>query len=170
MNWDAAGAIGEIVGAVAVVVTLIYLAIQIRQNTESTRTAAETAISQNLAGWLAQGVTDPELGRLYDVAVTDPESLSEEEARRFLWYIAEYFVLLESQFVMFVKGDISQRTWDVKAHVLLGLIQNPLIGSWWDSGATTFNPDFIEYLGSLRKTTTEKWIPKRLVEAPKPAN
>lgn len=33
MNWDALGAIGELIGAVAVVSTLIYLAIQIRQNT-----------------------------------------------------------------------------------------------------------------------------------------
>jgi hypothetical protein len=32
MNWDAIGAIGEIVGAIAVLATLIYLAIQIRQN------------------------------------------------------------------------------------------------------------------------------------------
>ena len=33
MNWEALGAIGEIVGAVAVVVTLGYLAVQIRKNT-----------------------------------------------------------------------------------------------------------------------------------------
>ena len=37
MNWEALGAIGEIVGAVAVVVTLGYLAVQIRQNTRSAK-------------------------------------------------------------------------------------------------------------------------------------
>ena len=31
MNWDAIGAIGEIIGAIAVVSTLFYLAVQIRQ-------------------------------------------------------------------------------------------------------------------------------------------
>ena len=35
MNWDAIGAIGEIVGAIGVIATLAYLAIQIRQNTKS---------------------------------------------------------------------------------------------------------------------------------------
>ncbi len=34
MNWDALGAIGELIGAVAVLLTLIYLAIQSRQNNE----------------------------------------------------------------------------------------------------------------------------------------
>ncbi len=40
MNWDALGAVGEIVGAVAVVATLVYLSIQIRQNTKSERASA----------------------------------------------------------------------------------------------------------------------------------
>ena len=39
MNWEALGAIGEIVGAVAVIATLGYLAVQIRQNTRSVRAA-----------------------------------------------------------------------------------------------------------------------------------
>ena len=40
VNWDAVGAIGEIVGALAVVATLIYLSIQLRQNTRSSELAA----------------------------------------------------------------------------------------------------------------------------------
>ena len=34
MNWDAIGAIAEVVAAIGVILTLIYVAIQIRQNTE----------------------------------------------------------------------------------------------------------------------------------------
>ena len=40
MNWDAIGAIGEILGAIGVIVTLGYLAVQIRQNTRSSRVSA----------------------------------------------------------------------------------------------------------------------------------
>ena len=35
MNWEAIGAIGEIVGAFGVIVTLIYLALQIKQNSKT---------------------------------------------------------------------------------------------------------------------------------------
>ncbi len=35
MNWEAIGAIGELLGAVAVVLTLAYLAVQVRQNSEN---------------------------------------------------------------------------------------------------------------------------------------
>ncbi len=40
MNWDALGAIGEIVGATAVVISVIYLAVQIRKQTVESRLSA----------------------------------------------------------------------------------------------------------------------------------
>ena len=44
MNWEAVGAVGEIVGAIAVVITLIYLARQMRQNSSALRsTTAQSA-------------------------------------------------------------------------------------------------------------------------------
>ena len=48
MNWDAIGAVGEIVGALTVLITLIYLAIQIRQSNRIAITASE-ADFRNLA-------------------------------------------------------------------------------------------------------------------------
>jgi hypothetical protein len=46
MNWDAIGAVGEIVGALAVFLTLVYLAGQINQNTKAVRaTALDSSVS-----------------------------------------------------------------------------------------------------------------------------
>ena len=46
MNWEAIGAGGEIVGALAVFLTLAYLSIQIRQNTKAVRASAiDSALS-----------------------------------------------------------------------------------------------------------------------------
>ncbi len=44
MNWEAIGAVGETVGALAVLVTLVYLAMQIRQNTKSVQAAVNLPI------------------------------------------------------------------------------------------------------------------------------
>lgn len=43
--WDALGAVGELVGAIAVVATLGYLAVQIRQNTNAVKAASHHAIT-----------------------------------------------------------------------------------------------------------------------------
>ena len=47
INWDAVGAIGEVVGAFGVIATLIYLAMQIRQNTQVTRAATAQQMTNN---------------------------------------------------------------------------------------------------------------------------
>ena len=49
MNWDAIGAVGELVGAIAVVITLVYLAIQIRQNTKTVRASTYQSVAEALA-------------------------------------------------------------------------------------------------------------------------
>ena len=45
MNWEAISAISDIVGAIAVVVSLIYIAVQIRQNTRMMRSGAKQSLS-----------------------------------------------------------------------------------------------------------------------------
>ena len=47
MKWDAVSAIAEFLGAIAVVVTLIYVAIQIRQSTRVARSATRQAIAES---------------------------------------------------------------------------------------------------------------------------
>ncbi len=48
MNWDAMGAIGELVGGVAVIASLVYLAVQIRNNT---RVSASEAYREGASIW-----------------------------------------------------------------------------------------------------------------------
>jgi hypothetical protein len=62
MNWDAVGAIGEVGGAIAVVVTLVYLARQIRHNSESTLASTQIAVQA-------------EFNRMHEVLVQDRDLL-----------------------------------------------------------------------------------------------
>ena len=45
MNWEAIGAISQIVGAVLVGITLIYLAVQLRQNTSALKSSTFLSVS-----------------------------------------------------------------------------------------------------------------------------
>lgn len=54
MNWNAVGAIAEVLGAVGVIVSLLYLAIQVRQGTK----VAKAATRQALAGGLQALASD----------------------------------------------------------------------------------------------------------------
>jgi len=54
MNWEAIGALGQVLGAVAVIATLLYIAREVRQNGrfDSARSFSCLAIRQNEAGFV----------------------------------------------------------------------------------------------------------------------
>ena len=61
MNWEAIGAIGEIVGATAVVATLVYLAVQIRNSTRIARSATRQSIAETAMAMGTDLVADRDL-------------------------------------------------------------------------------------------------------------
>ena len=90
MNWEAIGAIGELVGAVGVILTLVYLAYQIRQNTrqlvQNETSARAAAINASIAViWESRRSVyeNAELIAVWLKGLRSPGDLTENEAYRF---------------------------------------------------------------------------------------
>lgn len=64
MNWEALGAIGELVGAVAVVVTLLYLSAQIRHSNRTSKSAVASDLMQKYNDLLTVVLANPEISKL----------------------------------------------------------------------------------------------------------
>ncbi len=90
MSWEAAGAVGEIVGAIAVVVSLIYLARQIQHSTAAERSYAEQAIAGRLTD-LFMGAGASDMGYIFHVGMKDFSSLGPEEQSKFVYFAAAWF-------------------------------------------------------------------------------
>jgi len=75
MNWDAIGATAELLGAVGVIASLVYLATQIRQSRDQIRTATYQQIFENLEAVSRRGFGD--LAWLFDPCVAITSSIIE---------------------------------------------------------------------------------------------
>ena len=84
MTWEAAGAVGEIMGALAVFLTLAYLAIQIRQNTKAVRASAWDSAVSAVMGIREKIVENSEVAEIFINGAKDPEKLSEVEIVEFV--------------------------------------------------------------------------------------
>lgn len=83
MNWLAIGSIAEILGAVAVIASLIYVGLQVRQNT---RTIHATSIDAHIssANFVRQQIVDnAEVADIYAKGLANPGELNEQEKVRF---------------------------------------------------------------------------------------
>ena len=88
MNWDAIGALAELVGAIGVIASLAYLASQIRQNTNAMRgTAHESSVARNTQYALAIG-SSPQVSDLLARGHRSYESLSTAERLQYTHLIA----------------------------------------------------------------------------------
>ena len=83
MNWDAIGAIAEIIGSSAVVVSFVYLALQIRQSSKSARSASANQSRMAVTDVLSAISSDSETSKVYTTGMSTPDSLEPHERVRF---------------------------------------------------------------------------------------
>jgi heme/copper-type cytochrome/quinol oxidase subunit 1 len=82
-NLQTLANIGEIIGAITVVLSLIYLAIQIRQNTQTQRSENYTRALDRLAAMQSSMAQDEAFANMFSRGVANTEHLSPQDRVRF---------------------------------------------------------------------------------------
>ena len=95
MNWDAVGAISESVGALGVIVSLIYLALQVRQNTQQVRLSRAQETSSPIQDGFAPTYNPGNLAIWYN-GHFKPDDLDEQEAFTFQMFVERQFYNLQN--------------------------------------------------------------------------
>ena len=91
MNLEVINVSAEVIGAGAVVITLGYLAIQIRQANAIARVGAYRDLHQDLGSIFMDMVKDPELHRMWRVGMFSEDTLSDEEQDRLGMLLSQVF-------------------------------------------------------------------------------
>ncbi len=152
MNWDAIGAIAELLGAVGVIASLIYLAGQIRQSREqmrqNTRALRASAYQEVLNQRDAVMVPLVQSGELADLAMrglTGREFLSEVERLRFNVWFVMVMSNLENIHYQHRVGLLDEDRWRTHLSRLRTFVIAPGFAAWWSSGefGFSFSPEFV---------------------------
>ncbi len=91
MTLQDLGNIGEFLGAVGVIVSLVYLAIQIRRNTRVVRSSAQQEILRDMQGFISLVVSDSDTANFYELSLSDSRDLSRAERLRFSLLLTRFF-------------------------------------------------------------------------------
>ena len=130
MNWDAIGAIGEILGALAVVGTLLYLALQMKQVRKGMHLQSYRDVNELLNDLHNATMTSPDLAKVLVKAGIETESLEPWEELMLNNYHSSFMSSLE-----FIGEHVYQRTVDLSNTELLRSInyylkQPGAVASW----------------------------------------
>ena len=143
MNWDAIGAVGELAGALAVLITLIYLAVQLRQNTNLASGAAQREVMASFQLNLDRVKTNPQL---VQKGLAQFDSLSHAEQLEFTMIINQFVNHLEQPLRMLNRGLETQDTVDVYGDICMAILQEPGGLELWERTKPLFFPLARQYV------------------------
>ena len=127
MNWEAIGAIGEVGGAIAVVLTLIYLARQIHDSTQATRIAAYHQATEQLWSVGIAISTDPGLAEiLARTFAGGTHSLALPDRLRLEAVLSSLYFGFESLLALQERGFIDDELWQNVIENNIRLVGSPL--------------------------------------------
>src|SRR5947199_2375886 len=104
INWDAISAISQLVGSLAVVLSVLYLAVQVHQSTRVARLATQDAAATALRDVTKPLMENAELERIWRVGLEDISAISIEERARFFHAIYQFLKAFETIHFHYVYG------------------------------------------------------------------
>lgn len=149
MDWATGSALAEMISAAAVVISLIYLAVQIRSGTKALKTTIRDSVFQSLIEWNTDVMADPDLAHIFQEGSRDINTLTERERARFVHVMYSFFKLFENIYIHYLEGSAGKEAWESNRMILLAYSPLPGTQFYWRSRSAIFDPRFRAMVDTL---------------------
>lgn len=139
--------IAEVIGAFAIIVSLIYVAGEVRHNTEATQAATFQQMVQQSASSLIAIAQDPELAEIQRRRSLDPESLTELEQYRLFLIARAQWRGMESAYFQRQHSVLGESEWKSYRYTMCREL-TAVLG--WDQHRSALSPDFVSFIDDCR--------------------
>jgi hypothetical protein len=140
------GAIGEMIGGFAIIISLIYVGFQIRQNTKANQISAAHSYLDTQNGYV--GLINLS-GRLADIlhrGVDDMSELQGGDAIQFSAFHDQSFSSFQTFYIDWREGVLDDRLWDYYKHTIADLMFHHGIQTWWSNRKDWYDSEFQAYI------------------------
>lgn len=147
MNWEAAGAIGEIVGAFGVIASLLYLATQIRSASISSKVDARLTTTGFMTQFNDNFINNPELYKIWRRAHQGTQDFSEDELTRFTNLNFNAVWLFSAAHYQRRMGTLGTGDWFELEAMMNYYLKNRGVIEWWHRFADSrVDPELVRYV------------------------
>lgn len=149
MNWEATNAISQLISSIAVVFSLLYLAIQVHRSTRVAKIAAQDSAATALRDVTKPFMENAELGRVWQVGLKDLNALSREDQGRFFHAAYQFLKAFETIHFHFVYGLMDRELWAGWRELLRHYAVAPGIAHYWKLRRELFSERFQRFVENL---------------------
>lgn len=148
MNWEAITAVSELIGAIGVIASLLYLAVQIKADSKARRAATVHDQSEAYRTLLGMIATDSELAKIYYQGIIDFGSLEDFELVRFTSLLGHMFRVFEEAYFQWIEGHLDARVWNGFEGPITDIVAYSGVQAWWSTRSHWYGPEFQEFVQS----------------------
>lgn len=139
----------EIIGAFAVVISLVYVGIQVNDSASAVRAASANDANVALQNWYLQIGSDQQTSELFYAALTSEEALSNQEEFQFLMMMHGAFLAFQNSYFLAEEGTIDTDLRDSITAAILGIKNLPGMARYWRQRRSYLHSGFAEYVDQL---------------------
>lgn len=151
MSLQDLASIAEIVAGLGVLVSLIFVGLQVRQNTQAQRVLAVESLSAAITAINVPAMESPVLGAAVSKVCADWYASSREERIVAHYFLFSIFKLLETAWYQQKAQALDPGHWAGWEKLLLLLYHSPGIQRvWWPNRHHAYSPDFQSYLAGTQ--------------------
>lgn len=148
--------IAEIVGAFAVVISLVYVGIQVKDSVGASRSASVNDANVALQTWYLEVGSNEQTSALFYRGLLSEEALPAEEEFQFLMMFHGVFLAFQNSFWLAEEGTLDPELLDALTAAILGVKDTPGMRRYWRQRRSYLNASFGFYVDELleRETNT----------------
>lgn len=151
MTLEQLSALAQIVGAGAVLASLIFVGLQIRQNTHSQRVVAVESLAAAIAAINVPAMQSPALGTALATALKDWSLASHDERVIAHYFLFSFFKLHEQAWYQYKSRVLDDAQWLGWENLIRAYYHSPGVQQvWWPRRRQAFSPQFQTYLATTK--------------------
>ncbi len=146
MNWEAIAASGQVLGSLGVIASLIYLAIQVRQNNRASTVSAKLVSTRLLSEFVSDFIKDPQLMDLWLRGRQNYALLNDRDRLRFANMCLKAFWFFSTAEFQLRMGTLHEDDWAEFYAVMRYWFEGDGVRTWWANvGKTRFGKSFVQF-------------------------
>ena len=149
MNWDMIAAIGQMLGAIGVIISLVYLAVQIRNQKTESRRAAINLLTTHWSDLMKAHVESEEFCALWLSGLDSFENLDAPSKMRFSAHVGRFLRTADSLYLYLREGGMDERLWHGLERTLAGTIAYRGFQEWWPTRQSWYTAEFAGLIDRL---------------------
>ena len=131
MNWEITAAIAQVIAAVAVIASIVYLAVQIRNQNKESRRAAANVLMLHWTDFRKSISDSGDLAAIHLRGLESFDALDPVEKLRFGSALGRIFVLSEGLYLFYLDGALGSELWKTFEQTTADLVAYPGAQAWW---------------------------------------